>query len=290
MGGDIFQFLKMKLITCVFALFLVSSAAPAQVDINKRYQQADSLLKHDNVGEAYTIFKEIKPLVAKTDTLYNYIVWYYISTATQLENRSRMKEDFSSSLKYGLEALALIRENKENFDSKFAAREPWMIKNVGVSYFGLGQLDEAKKYTELLYQGYREKTLPKGIDGYFNYDFFTLDSMNVWGYEWYHELPEDRFSTSFTKIVYYVYSRNADGSDKDQLYRLHVLMFHKIDEKAPDYVLTKIYDTEKEEIAGTYFKYMYYKDIDYRKLKEDIKTVIKTNLQPDSRRITPKRD
>ncbi|MGO8055637.1 hypothetical protein, partial [Rhizobium leguminosarum] len=100
---------------------------------------------------------------------------------------------------------------------------------IVVSYFGMGQIENAKKYKDILYTAYKEKKLPKGLDEYYNFSFFKWDNKNVWGYEWFEELPDNRSDRSFSKVVYYVYSTNPDGTDKDQLYRLHVLMFHKID-------------------------------------------------------------
>jgi hypothetical protein len=186
--------------------------------------------------------------------------------------------------------LKLIQENKAHFDQKFSERELWMTKNIVVSYFGLGQISEAHKYKSVLYQAYKDKSLPKGIDGYFNFDFFKVGNKNIWGYEWYPELPEDRFSSTFTKVVYYIYSTNPDGTDNEQLYRLHVLMFHQDSKEAKfDYLLERQQDTPEATISGSYYKYTYKKDIDYKKLRNDVAEVAKADLQPDSRRATPKR-
>ncbi|MVO08339.1 hypothetical protein GOQ30_04065 [Flavobacterium sp. TP390] len=132
-----------------------------------------------------------------------------------------------------------------------------------------------------MYAAKKTNLLSEGIDEYFNYDFFKWEDKNVWGYEWFHELPDNRYSSSFTKVVYYVYSTNPDGTDKDQLYRLHVLMFHG-DNKNFDYILTKRLETASEgEISGSLYSYTYKKDIDFEKLKKDIKEVLKGNLQPN---------
>ncbi|MBL7732456.1 MAG: hypothetical protein JNM88_14850 [Chitinophagaceae bacterium] len=245
---------------------------------------ADSFMQKSDFKSAYNIFREIEPVCDKTDTLYNYILWYYTGSATQIEKVFRDGEQFDSSLHYGLEALKIIAKAKPYFDEKFASREYFMTKNIVVSYFGLGQLDNAKKYKEILYKAYKEKKLPKGMDEYFNFSFFKWEDKNVWGYEWFEELPEDRFSKSFSKIVYYIYSTNPDGTDKEQLYRLHVLMFHNIDPSNKiDYVLTKRLETAKNEVSGTLYAYTYTKDIDYTKLQADIKEVLKGNYQPGNK-------
>ena len=270
----------MKHSILVMILF-VSAFVYGQKEIIFEYKKADSLFQNENYKEAFKILKEIEPLCDVKDTLYNYILWYYAGAATQLEKQYRMNEQFEISLKYGLETLELIKKGKNFFDEKFASREFWMYKNVIVSYFGLGQPDNAKKYKDLLYKAYKENRLPDGINEYFNFDYFRWDNKNIWGYEWYEELPENRSSKSFSKIVYYVYSTNPYGTDKDQLYRLHVLMFHKFDNSVSfDYVLTKRLETVKNEVSGTLYAYTYNKNIDYVKLHSDIKEVLKGNYKP----------
>tara|TARA_R110001592_G_C13174751_1_gene750192 strand:- start:3732 stop:4397 length:666 start_codon:yes stop_codon:yes gene_type:complete len=205
-----------------------------------------------------------------------------------LESASRLSEDFQTSLDYGLEALEFIKKGMKRFDGEFAKRAPFMVKNIVVSYFGIGDYVKGQEYKDLLYKAYEHKTLPEGLDEFFNFDFFTLDDKNVWGYEWYAELPKDRFSSSFTKAIYYVYSRNPDGSDKDQLYRLHVLMFHGDNENF-DYVMDKRLETATNEVSGTLYSYTYKEDIDYKKLHNDVIEIIKGNLQPDTIRSTSKK-
>lgn len=271
-----------RLFSCI--LLIVSNYCSGQTEILKKYQTADSFIQNNDFRSAYTIFKDIEPNCDKKDTLYNYILWYYTNSATQIEKAYRENQQFDSSLYYGLEALKLIEKAKPYFDEKFAGRAYFMTKNIVVSYFGLGQLDNAKKYKDILYKAYKEKALPKGMDEYFNFTFFKWEDKNIWGYEWFEELPEDRFSKSFTKIVYYVYSTNPDGTDKDQLYRLHVLMFHNINPSNNiDYVLTKYLATAKNEVSGTLYAYTYSKDIDYKKLQADIKEVLKGNYEPGTK-------
>jgi len=254
-------------------LFLLLTLIPlisfGQENFLKEYSYADSLIQSNQIDSGYLKLKELEAKIPDSDTLYDYTLWYLTGIVTHLESISRSSEDFQSSLDYGLEALELIKKGIKRFDSEFAKREPFMIKNVVVSYFGLGDYAKGQEYKDLLY------------------NFFTLDDKNIWGYEWFAELPKDRFSSSFTKVVYYVYSTNPDGSDKDQLYRLHVLMFHG-DNEHFDYVMDKRLDTATDEISGTLYSYTYKEDIDYKKLHNDVIQIVKGNLQPDTKRTTSK--
>lgn len=276
--------------TLIIILLTVSTFAFSQTNILTKYHKADSLLQADNYLEAYAILKEIEPQCDKKDTIYNYILWYYVGATSELENQNRTAEKFDRSLQYGLEALKLIEKGKFYFDEEFASREYWMHKNLIVSYFGLGQYDQAEKHKKTLYKAYKDKELPEGIDQYFNFTFFKWDDKNVWGYEWYPELGDPETEGSFSKIVYYVYSTNSDGSDKDQLYRLHVLKFHKFDNSVKfDYVLTKRLETATNEVSGTLYAYTYDKKIDYVKLQADIREVLKGNYEPDTKSTIKKK-
>lgn len=272
----------MKKILLIISLS-ISLGTLGQTEILKKYQTAEKLIQKDKILEAYTLLKNIEHDCDKKDTLYNYILWYYVGATTELEKSHRMNEKFDKSLEYGLEALVLIEKGKYYFDKKFAERKFWMHKNIIVSYFGLGQLDKAKEHQKILYDAYNEKSLPNGMDEFYNFAYFRWEDKNVWGYEWFEDLPEDRMSKSFSKIVYYIYSTNSKGEDKDQLYRLEVLMFHKIDTSIKfDYVLTKRLEKATKEISGTLISYTYDKEIDYAKLQADIKEVLKGNYESNA--------
>ncbi|GGD15539.1 hypothetical protein [Flavobacterium orientale] len=270
-----------------FILLLLPVIGYSQNDFINEYQKADSLLRTNEIDSAFIKFRDLEKSLPKNDTLYNYALWYKVTTATYLEETNRLKEKFDKSLDYGLEALDAIEKGKVIFDAEFAKRYYFMTKNIIVSYYGLGNFEAGNKWKEKMYEAKKNNLLPEGIDAYFNYDFFKFEDKNVWGYEWYADLPENRFSSSFTKVVYYVYSTNSDGSDKDQLYRLHVLMFHSTNENF-DYVLDKRLETATEEIGGTLYAYTYKEAIDFRKLKNDVKEVLKGNLKPDTKRTLTK--
>lgn len=273
-----------KLLTIL--LLIISTTTFGQSEILKMFQKADSLLQADNILGAYNIFKNIEPQCDKKDSLYSYILWYYVGATSELERQNRSNEKFDQSVQYGLEALRLIEKGKNYFDEKFALRAYWMHINLIVSYFGLEQFDKAQKHKDILYKAYEEKKLPEGIDEFFIFTFFKWGDKNVWGYEWYPELGDPETEGSFSKIVYYVYSTHSDGSDNQQLYRLHVLKFHKFDNSVKfDYVLTKRLETATNEVSGTLYGYTYNKKIDYEKLQADIKEVLKGNYKPETKSI-----
>lgn len=270
-------------------LLAIAASTHGQSSLVKKYRIADSLLHLSQLSEAWRILKDIEPVCDQHDTLYRYILWSYTGVTSRLEMQYRLKEKFDSSVYYGLEALRLIDKSAVYYDSTYGDRKYWMYKNLVVSSFGLGKHDQAKQYQDLLYEAYKEKRLPEGIDEYYNFTFFTWQDKNVWGYEWYPEPGDPETKGSYSKIVYYVYSTHADGSDKDQLYRLHVLRFNKTaNSTKSDYVLTKQLEKASHEVSGTFYAYTYNKKIDYAKLQYDIKQVLKENYYPDTRTSTAK--
>lgn len=270
-----------KVLIVLFIFF--PSIALCQNSMLSDYQKASILLKTNNVDSAYVKFKDLEKRLPKTDTLYNYSLWYYIGTATELEKENRLKEKFDKSLAFGIEAYDAIEKGIQYFDSEFKKRKYFMMKNIVVSNFGLGNFEEGKKWKQKLYTAKLNNELPEGLDQYFNFDYFTFENKNIWGYEWFEELPKDRFSTTFSKVVYYVYSTDDNGADKDQLYRFQVLMFHGTGMKF-DYVLTKRLETAKNEVSGTLYAYTYNEDIDFPQLQLDIKEILKGNINPEKRK------
>lgn len=268
-------------------LLLIPITGFSQNNFLDEYKKAENLLQSNQIDSAYVKFNELEKRLQKSDTLYEYSLWYKVATATHLQEINRYQEKFQQSLEFAEEALDGIEKGIEIFDEDFDKRKFFMIKNIMVANYGLGNFEEGEKWKEKMYEAKDKNQLPEGIDKNFNFDFFKFEDKNIWGYEWYAELPKDRFSISFTKVVYYVYSTNPDGSDKDQLYRLHVLMFHGNNANF-DYVMDKRLETATEEVSGTLYAYTYKEDIDFEKLKNDVKEVLKGNLQPDTKRTLTK--
>ncbi|WP_196888499.1 hypothetical protein [Aureivirga sp. CE67] len=270
----------MKKIYFFLLILGVNISFAQESELDKFYKHLDQYERYA-VDSSYVGFKELEKTISKEDTLYNYALFYATVAGTELEGKYRMNEKFETSLKYANEALEYIEKGKYIFDLRFSKRKYFMTKNKTVNHFGMGNFEEGAKSIQKMYEYKKEDLLPEGLDEYFNFDFFVLDDKNVWGYEWFHELPKDRFSSSFTKIVYYVYSRNPDGTDKEQLYRLHVLMFHG--DVDFDYVMTKRVSTENGETGGTLYKYTYNEKMDYEKLHNDVKEIIMSGAKTDTK-------
>lgn len=263
----------------IFILLLITITlipigdAFAQSNPDKRH--IDSLCQAGRYEEAYQYAKQRRQSLSpdKSQAYKNATADYY-GTVYLLEMIYRYQEKFEEALTLNEEMLALMKPKTDYF----------AIRNKIVCYSGLGNYEKAAENRALLYKAYKKKKLPCEYElcNYYNFDFFKMDTLNIWGYEWYDELPKNRFSTNFTKVVYYIYSTNPDGSDKYQLYRLHLLMFHGTDMPF-DYIMTRYIPTENGEMRNSMYDYTYKENIDYEKLHNDVIEIVKGSKKTDTR-------
>lgn len=247
-------------------------ASYAQSDQYERH--IDSLCRSGLYEEAYQYAKQRwQSLSPDKSQAYKDATADYYGTAYMLEMIYRYQEKFEEALTLNEEMLALRKAKTDYF----------AIRNKIVCYSGLGNYEKAAENRALLYKAYKKNKLPCEYElcHYYNFDFFKMDTLNIWGYEWYDKLPKNRFSTSFTKVVYYVYSTNPDGSDKDQLYRLHLIMFHGTNVPF-DYIMEKHISTENGESRSSLYAYTYKENIDYEKLHNDVKEIVKGGKKNDT--------
>lgn len=256
----------------IIATMIPFGCAYAQSDPHERH--IDSLCQSGLFDEAYQYAKQRwQGLPADKSRTYKDATFDYYRTAYMLEMAYRYRENFGEALKLNEEMLTLMKPETDYF----------AIRNKIVCYSGLGNYKKAAENRALLYKAHKKNKLPCEYElcHYYNFDFFKIDTLNIWGYEWYDELPKNRFSTSFTKVVYYVYSTKPDGSDKDQLYRLHLIMFHGTDMPF-DYIMTRYISTENSERRESMYNYTYNENIDYEKLHNDVIEIVKGGKKTDT--------
>lgn len=256
---------KIFALLLIFTALIPFSGTYAQKDPHE--QHIDSLWQTAQYEEAYQYAKQRwQSLPSGKNQAYKDAIIDYYRTAEMLEMYYRYQENFKEALKLNDEMLALKKPKTDYF----------AICNMVVCYSGLEDYDKAAENRAVLYKAYKKKKLPCEYElcHYYNFDYFKMDTLNIWGYERYDKLPKNRFSTSFTKVVYLVYSTNPDGSNKDQLFRLHLIMFHGTDIPF-DYIMEKHISTENGEWRRSMYQYTYKENIDYKKLHNDVIEIVK---------------
>ncbi|MDD2984048.1 MAG: hypothetical protein PHQ74_11750 [Crocinitomicaceae bacterium] len=263
----------------VFFLLLTPFLIFSQNDNLTQYQKAVDYNTINQPDSAYHLFRKLENHILKSDSLYPFLLTNKVLSIIELEKESRLSEKFQESLDYGLEALKAFQELKGRVSEELVKKEYLIIKNVIISSFGLGDFEGAKEWKALLYHAQKASLLPKTMAASFNFDFFTVDDLNVYGYEWYAEYPKSPYDKSnFTKVIYYVYDTNPDGSDKQQLFRLNLEKFNGT-ARNMDYVLTKKIGSGPNETSVTLYAYPYVKNIDYQKLQNDVREIAGGNIK-----------
>jgi len=273
----------------LFVILLTCSCLFATGQTEILFKKADSLFyDYKDYPKALELYKQIETQITLVDTDWSYVMSKIARCLFTMEASAR--KDSKKSIELATQFIEHADKNREYIDTAIYEKKFFMYKNLVVAYFALEQLDKAKIYQDKLYEFYKQKVLPKGIDKFYNFEFFKWEGKNVWGYEFYPELGDPETKGSFSKIVYYVYSTNADGSDNEQLYRLHVLKFHKFDNSVKfDYVMSKRLETATNEVSGTFYDYTYTKPIDIVKLRADIREMLKGNYGPDAKSVIKKK-
>jgi len=273
----------MKSIISILIL-LIPFFTNGQSRIDSLFALGDTYFQEKKYDKAKEVYSNLKSELDRRSNDYKYaadqiaMIYFFGRENLRKENK------FEESNKYINDFLEYIENEKGlirplwNDDKRY-----FLIKTIIQNHFSLNQYEEASKYQEILYNAYRDKKLPEGINEFYSFDMFKWEDKNVWGYEWFAELGTPETEGSFSKIVYYVFSTDEKGNDKEQLYRFHVLKVHKIDDDMPDYVLTKRLESAKNEVSGTFWSYTYNSPIDYSKLKIDIQEVLKGNYEPKAK-------
>ncbi|MBQ5532640.1 MAG: hypothetical protein IIU04_03760, partial [Bacteroidales bacterium] len=191
---------KIIFVSLLFAL----SACPvmAQTKVDPDILHINSLIKAGKLEEAHAFAKEKYQAANPSDSSYLNAVITLFLTDYECERLLRLQEDFSKSMEINQELLKIIQLHKKYFIKEFANLanlEFFVYRNLTVCHTGLKEYDNAQKYRKLLYKAQKKGKLPceYNLCQYFNFDFFKVDTLNVWGYEWYDQLPKNRFSSSF---------------------------------------------------------------------------------------------
>lgn len=267
----------MKLLS--FLTLLIPFLSFSQNDNLTQYQKVLTYTATEKPDSAYQLIKKLERHVLKSDSLYPFVLESKIIALMELEKEARRTANFEKSLEYGLETMQSFQLGKTFLKADILKNEYLMTKNLVVSYFGSGNIEQGLEWKEKLYRFHKAGLLPRGMQVYFNFDFFTVDDLNVYGYEWFDEYPTSPYDKSnFTKVVYYVYTQKRDGSDDQQLYRLALEKFNGT-ARNMDYVLTKKSGSGPTETSVTLYAYPFVRKIDYQKLQKEVREIAEGNIK-----------
>ena len=275
-----------KILIVGIVLVGMSLAVSAQSGQLQKLKDAFGYLDKKDFSNSLKLFRELHSQVDRTDPSFSYVASGTAESLFSMLLDVMKRNDWKWTIDLSNEFLKLLEEDASVLDPSWLKKKHWVHKDLVVAHFGLGQWDLAKRYQDLLYDAYNKNLLPEGIDRQYNFEKFVHNGMNVWGYESYGPLEASGQGTSFSKHVYYVFSRDAEGNDKDSLFTLETVKVHKLTEDLPDFVLTKrVYQKDQVE-TETYWAFTFNDPIDYEELHRRIVEFLNGGFTPDSKSIT----
>ncbi|KAI9437777.1 hypothetical protein F5148DRAFT_1154366 [Russula earlei] len=264
------------------ALFLLTftNLLPAQTAIHATLNKAFTFYEEKQYDSAYKYFTSLKNEIVTSDSFAREIVFGLTASTFFKEVMAKDAGQWDNTIRLATELLNDLTAYHSVMGGELGGKRYYAYKDLVVAYFGLGKKDSAAKYQAILYDAYKNKLLPDGLDQYYNFEKITWKGLNVWGYEWYPNLGDKETEGSFSKQVYYIYSTNANGSDKSQLFRLHTIKIHKLapgDPKA-DYVLTYIKSNkDHSESSKTLWDYVFTNPVNYDELHKAVLDFLEKN-------------
>ncbi|HOH46755.1 MAG TPA: hypothetical protein PLX59_02880 [Candidatus Cloacimonadota bacterium] len=262
----------------VLVLLLIPVMLLATMDAEEAWYRVNSLIDANRHGEAYELLKNIQSSIPEDDPNFPSVVDRRIGVGSFLGYRHLNNLEFDQALQYNLDVYNTMLQHRSVLSEAMLKQEYVLVSDILEAYFSKGDFAEANRYRAIMYNAHNDGLLPDFFDNdVFWFDVFAEGEFLARGYEDFTPLPEDRVSTSFSKIIYHITKPNEDGSDREELFQLHILMFHGSSQNF-DYVMTWRQYGENSMNSQTLYQYTYKEKIDYIKLHSDIREVVKMIL------------
>jgi len=268
-----------KVLLAVFFLAFTHRSS-AQTGIRPTLNKAFAFYEEKQYDSAYTYFTSLKNNIVTSDSFAKEIAFGLTASLFFKEAIAKDAGEWDNTIRFAKELLNDLTMYRTAMGGELGGKRYYAYRDLVVAYFGLGKKDSASKYQSILYEAYSNKLLPEGIDQYYNFEKITWKGLNIWGYEWYPNLGDKEAEGSFSKQVYYIYSTNANGTDKKQLFRLHTIKVNKPAPGSPsaDYVLTYIKSNrDHSEDSKTLWEYPFTNPIHYDELHKAVLDYLEKN-------------
>lgn len=257
---------------------LVCLLSFGQAPIQKMLDKAFAMFDEKQYDSAFKYFDDLRKQVTRTDSLFPPVAFGYTASLYFRELDVKNAEDWNKTEELAYQFLAAVEEYKGLISDELSEKRYFAWKDIVVANFGLQRREKAREYQLKLYDAYKNKQLPQGINEYYNFHKFTWQGLNVWAYEWFPDLGDKETEGSFSKHVYYFYSTDIYGNDKDQLFRLHTIKVHKRPgDNMPDFVLTFRQQNKDGETSRSLWDYTFKHPVDYGKLDKAVLDFLEKN-------------
>ena len=264
---------------CMIALTVLMNVASGQ-DHATRFEQAGKHFAKGELKAALAIVKQLDESDELDGELKKDVRWARLGALSALAKQALNKTQWATAREYTKQSIEILEKSDQDFDGPFLQqlndRKCFAWKNMVVACYGINELEEAQRYKENLYQAHQQKELPQGLDQYFNFEFFRIEKLNVWGYEYFQiESKQDQEETP--QYVYHIFSANDDGTDNKPLCLLVLVEIPKVnvDDKTV-YAISKRWKVEGQQQSETLYDYRYADPVDLEKLRADVRKLVNT--------------
>jgi len=280
----IFKSFMKKLFSLTF-LCLLNFSLYSQDNLNQDLKQAKKHYQKGNYGSSMQTLRQLRLVAKKTDTaFYTEVVnGLCFSLYFNLHKMVLVETNWDSVIKLSNEYLNVVKVDSIFANPELQSKKYWIYKDLLVAHHGLGNHKDAEEYRKILYSSKNQGLLPDGLNEYFNFEKFVFNDLNVWAYEWFTELGDKETEGSFSKHVYYIYSKDSKGKDKEQLFTLETVKVHKLQAEQADFVLTKRIYKKDSEKSETMWTYQFKNPVDFTELHNAILEYLKGNTEPDAK-------
>jgi hypothetical protein len=280
----------MKRLSALILLILFNCQLFAQNDLDQDLKKAKKYYKNGSYGNSVKILRQVLWVAEKSDTMFytEVVNGLCYSLYHNLHEMVLLETQWDSVISLSKEYLKIIKEDSIFANPELQSKKYWIYKNLIVAHHGIGDTLVSEKYRKLLYEAKKQDILPEGLANYFNFEKIVYKDLNIWGYEWFAELGDKETEGSFSKHVYYIYSRDSKGKDKEQLYTLETVKIHKFSGSEPDFVLTKRIYSKDSEKSQTLWTYTFRNPIKYSELHQVILEFLNNNTKPETETIIKK--
>ncbi len=276
----------MKKFLLIPVLILVTYCAGAQSSTNaEKLKQAKERLAAGDHHHALAAFRKLHAQMSASDASYGEVANGLFETLYGTAADVKAVNDWNNLLDISTEALQILDQDAQYFDTIVGQKRYKLYENIIVAHFGTKQRLLATGFQQKLLEAYKNQQLRGDLKEQYNFEkMLSGNTLNVFGYEKFVAPNGDDLRNN-SRIAYHVYTRNQDGTNKEELYSLEIIKVAKPKANAAEYVLAKRTTGKKQDTLEIFADRTYTASDDYAGLHDALMACLEGKLSSGT--ITP---
>lgn len=230
-------------------------------------------------NKALALYKSIESNIEEQHAVYPYVVEKVASSMYFIQQKAMEAGKRDESIYWAQQFLDYLIHHEKKLQNTILVHKYYMLRNLVVDHFALGDVDAAKDYQDILYQGHKNNELPSGLKKHYNFEQFEWKGNRIVAYEAYKTPESVPADESFVKHMYYVYSSDKKAADQEPSYTLETSKIVKQAATGSNavYVLSMHVQGADRSQATPLWTHTFAKDVDYSELREAVLAVVDEN-------------